>query len=157
MYTHATTTTIKNIQDFITCRKCCCVCWLQSFTPPLPRRPVLPLFLWISFVSFRNLCKWDLLCLPPCLSLVSLGLIHVIGHATHRCLCITEEYSVIWKYRNLLVHASIDGTLGCFGFMLWGVKPWSFASFCVHTFSSLLDKYLGKELLSCIVTTSLTL
>lgn len=63
-------------------------------------------------------------------------------------------------YHSLLIHSSVEGLLGCFqlGAIMNKAATNSCISCCVNiTFSLLLGKYLGIELLGCMVNVCLTL
>ena len=42
---------------------------------------------------------------------------HAIVYINSLLLIIAEQYSIVWLYHSLYIHASVDGCLSCFQFL----------------------------------------
>ena len=58
--------------------------------------------------------KWGQTCVLPSLTIMSSRIADTVASVTVEFLLKTECYFIVWIYRRLFIHASVNGDLGCF-------------------------------------------
>ena len=83
-------------------------------------------------------------------------LIRAVMHISSLFPFIAKQYCIVWLYYILFIHSSADGCLQFFQFGDVMYNASMNMSLCQHSLSFLLGRYVGVELLSCIINLCLT-